>query len=74
MTVNLIVAISENNAIGKNGDLCFHIKDDLKRLTALQLGFTRKGNNINNATEYALNELVKINFHEIYHANRSRYI
>jgi superfamily I DNA and/or RNA helicase len=37
-------------------------KDDLKRLTAQQLGFTRKGNNINNATEYALNELVKTDF------------
>lgn len=38
MTVNLIVAISENNAIGKNGDLCFHIKDDLKRFKGLTIG------------------------------------
>lgn len=38
MTVNLIVAISENNAIGKNGDLCFHIKDDLKRFKELTIG------------------------------------
>lgn len=38
MTVNLIVAISENNAIGKNGNLCFHIKDDLKRFKELTIG------------------------------------
>lgn len=38
MTVNLIVAISENNAIGKNGDLCFHIKDDLRRFKELTIG------------------------------------
>lgn len=38
MRVNLIVAISENNAIGKNGDLCFHIKDDLKRFKELTIG------------------------------------
>lgn len=38
MTVNLIVAISENYAIGKNGDLCFHIKDDLKRFKELTIG------------------------------------
>jgi hypothetical protein len=37
-------------------------KEDLKRLTAQQLGYTRKGNNINIATEYALNELVKAEF------------
>lgn len=40
MTVNLIVAISENNAIGKNGELCFHIKDDLKRFKQLTTGKT----------------------------------
>ena len=34
----MIVAISENNAIGKNGDLCFHIKDDLKRFKELTIG------------------------------------
>lgn len=38
MTVNLIVAISENNAIGKNNDLCFHIKDDLRRFKELTIG------------------------------------
>lgn len=38
MRVNLIVAISENNAIGKNGDLCFYIKDDLKRFKELTIG------------------------------------
>lgn len=38
MTVNLIVAISENYAIGKNGDLCFHIKDDLKRFKEFTIG------------------------------------
>lgn len=37
-------------------------KEDLKRLTAQQLGFNRKGNNINNATEFALSELIKAEF------------
>ena len=37
-------------------------KDDLKRLTAQQLGYTRKGNNIDNATEAVLQRLIGKNF------------
>ena len=40
-------------------------KEDLKRLTAQQLGFTRKGCNIDDATRYALCRLAKNGFAEL---------
>lgn len=38
MEVNLIVATGENGEIGRNGDLIWHISDDLKRFKALTTG------------------------------------
>ncbi len=38
--ISIIVAISENNAIGKNNDLLWHISDDLKRFKKLTTGHT----------------------------------
>ena len=38
--LNLIVAISENNAIGKAGDLLCYLPDDLKHFKALTMGAT----------------------------------
>ncbi|MBP8934538.1 MAG: hypothetical protein KBG68_02405 [Prevotella sp.] len=37
-------------------------KDDLKRLAAQQLGYSRKGNNIDNATETVLQRLIEQKF------------
>lgn len=40
MTTNLtiIAAVARNGAIGRHGDLLFHISDDLKRFKALTMG------------------------------------
>ncbi len=38
MTISIIVAISENNVIGKNNDLIWHISEDLKRFKKLTSG------------------------------------
>ena len=38
--LSLIVAISENNAIGKAGDLLCYLPDDLKHFKALTMGAT----------------------------------
>lgn len=40
MKINIIVAVAENNAIGKNNQLLWHISDDLKRFKKLTLGKT----------------------------------
>ncbi len=37
-TVSLIVAAADNNVIGKNNELIWHIPEDLKRFKALTLG------------------------------------
>ncbi len=37
-TISIIVAIAENNAIGKNNQLLWHIPDDLKRFKRLTTG------------------------------------
>ena len=36
--ISIIVAIAENNAIGLNNDLLWHISDDLKRFKKLTTG------------------------------------
>lgn len=36
--ITLIAAASENNALGKNGDLLWHLPDDFKRFKALTTG------------------------------------
>jgi dihydrofolate reductase len=36
--ISIIVAIAENNAIGKNNDLLWHIPEDLKRFKKLTMG------------------------------------
>lgn len=38
MRVSLIVAISENNVIGRDGDLPWHLSDDLRRFKRLTMG------------------------------------
>lgn len=38
MEVNMIVAAGKDGAIGKNGDLIWHISSDLKRFKALTMG------------------------------------
>jgi dihydrofolate reductase len=38
--LSLIVAIAQNNAIGRDNDLLWHISDDLKRFKALTSGHT----------------------------------
>ena len=38
--LSIIVAIAQNNAIGKDNDLIWHISDDLKRFKALTSGHT----------------------------------
>ena len=38
MDINLIVAIGKNGAIGRKGDLIWHISDDLKRFKQLTMG------------------------------------
>ena len=40
MNITIIVAISENNAIGKNNDLLWHISGDLKRFKEITTGNT----------------------------------
>lgn len=37
MKINLIAALSKNNCIGKNNDLVFHIKEDMKRFKDLTI-------------------------------------
>jgi dihydrofolate reductase len=39
-TISIIVAIAENNAIGKDNKLLWHISDDLKRFKKLTIGHT----------------------------------
>lgn len=36
--INIIVAVSENNVIGKDNDLIWHISNDLKRFKKITLG------------------------------------
>lgn len=36
--INIIVAIAHHNAIGRRGDLLFHISDDLRRFKRITLG------------------------------------
>lgn len=38
MEVNMIVAVGKDGAIGRNGDLIWHIREDLRRFKALTLG------------------------------------
>ena len=38
--ISIIVAIAENNAIGKNNDLLWHIPEDMKRFKRLTTGHT----------------------------------
>ena len=38
--ISIIVAIAKNRAIGKDGDLLFHLSNDLKRFKALTMGHT----------------------------------
>jgi dihydrofolate reductase len=38
--ISIIVAVASNGAIGKNGDLLWHIKDDLKYFKEITLGHT----------------------------------
>ncbi len=40
MTVSIIVAIDREGGIGRNGDLLFHISDDLRRFRRLTTGHT----------------------------------
>lgn len=35
----IIVAVAHNGAIGRNGDLLFHISEDLRRFKALTMGY-----------------------------------
>lgn len=38
MEVNMIVAVGKDGAIGRNGDLIWHIREDLRRFKALTMG------------------------------------
>ena len=38
MSISIIVAVAENNAIGKDNDLLWHISDDLKRFKKITSG------------------------------------
>lgn len=38
MPISIIVAVAENNAIGKDNDLLWHISDDLKRFKKITTG------------------------------------
>jgi dihydrofolate reductase len=38
MSISIIVAVAENNAIGKDNDLLWHISDDLKRFKKITTG------------------------------------
>ena len=40
MDLSLIAAVAQNNVIGKDGSLAWHIPDDLKRFRALTTGHT----------------------------------
>ena len=40
MTISIIAAIAENNVIGKNNDLIWHISEDLKRFKSITSGHT----------------------------------
>ena len=40
MLLSIIAAIAENNAIGNQGDLIYHLPDDLKRFKQLTTGHT----------------------------------
>ncbi len=40
MDITIIVAVAENNAIGKNNDLLWHISGDLKRFKEITTGHT----------------------------------
>lgn len=40
MTISIIAAIAENNVIGKDNDLIWHISEDLKRFKKLTSGHT----------------------------------
>lgn len=40
MEINIIAAVSDNNVIGKDGKLPWHIPEDLKRFKKLTLGHT----------------------------------
>lgn len=40
MVISLIVALAQNNVIGANNQLLWHISDDLKRFKALTTGHT----------------------------------
>ncbi|MCM1311001.1 MAG: dihydrofolate reductase [Bacteroides sp.] len=37
--INIIAAVCSNGAIGRNGDLLFHISEDLRRFKSLTLGY-----------------------------------
>ena len=36
--ISIVVAVTRNNAIGKNGDLLYHISDDLKQFKKITMG------------------------------------
>jgi dihydrofolate reductase len=38
LTISIIVAVAQNNVIGNNNKLIWHIPDDLKRFKALTMG------------------------------------
>ena len=38
MRLSIIVAVAADGAIGRRGDLLFHISDDLRRFKAITLG------------------------------------
>jgi dihydrofolate reductase len=38
MSISIIVAVAENNAIGRNNELLWHISDDLKRFKKITTG------------------------------------
>jgi len=40
MELSIIVAITANNAIGRNGDMLYHISEDLRHFKALTTGHT----------------------------------
>jgi len=38
INISIIVAVAHNGAIGRNGDLLFHISDDLRRFKTITMG------------------------------------
>ena len=40
MSIKIIAAVADGNAIGKNGDLAFHLSADLKRFKQITMGHT----------------------------------